>query len=312
MKGFAFTLGLSTVLDLVVVFLFTHPLMAVLSRFKSFGSSRFSGLGQVDRAGAVRRRPPGRPTVSSSAPAPAARRTGTGQERPMTPRDRPRTTSPVGTDADEQHDAASVDEDAAAPPTTRRWPTPGCRRRAATGRRPPPAAPASAHRLYNGEAGLDVVGRSKLIYKITAVVVLLCLAVDDLPRLQLRHRLRRRQQLPAAGRQRGARPRCSAAAEDAGRRGRPARRSSAATRSCCAPAPSTPTASGRRRRRRRRRGHPAGRGQPRVGQRPVGPDITDQALIALVSSWSRWSSSWRCGSSRRWPSARSSRCCTTS
>ncbi|RZU31460.1 protein translocase subunit SecF [Blastococcus saxobsidens] len=31
------------------------------------------------------------------------------------------------------------------------------------------------HRLYNGEAGLDVVGRSKLIYRITAVVLLLCL-----------------------------------------------------------------------------------------------------------------------------------------
>ena len=42
-KGFAFTLGLSTVLDLVVVFLFTHPLMVVLSRYRSFGSSRFSG-----------------------------------------------------------------------------------------------------------------------------------------------------------------------------------------------------------------------------------------------------------------------------
>jgi preprotein translocase subunit SecD len=50
-KGFAFTLGLSTVLDLVVVFLFTHPLMAVLARFPAFGSSRFSGLGRVDRAG---------------------------------------------------------------------------------------------------------------------------------------------------------------------------------------------------------------------------------------------------------------------
>ena len=49
-KGFAFTLGMSTVLDLVVVFLFTHPLMAVLARFKSFGSNRFSGLGQVDRS----------------------------------------------------------------------------------------------------------------------------------------------------------------------------------------------------------------------------------------------------------------------
>ena len=30
-KGFAFTLGMSTVLDLVVVFLLTHPLMAVLT-----------------------------------------------------------------------------------------------------------------------------------------------------------------------------------------------------------------------------------------------------------------------------------------
>jgi len=33
-----------------------------------------------------------------------------------------------------------------------------------------------SHRLYNGEAGLDVVGRSALIYKITAVVMLICLA----------------------------------------------------------------------------------------------------------------------------------------
>ncbi len=48
-KGFAFTLGLSTVLDLVVVFLFTHPIMVVLARLRSFGRSRFSGLGAVDR-----------------------------------------------------------------------------------------------------------------------------------------------------------------------------------------------------------------------------------------------------------------------
>ena len=33
-----------------------------------------------------------------------------------------------------------------------------------------------AHRLYNGEAGLDVVGNSRLIYKVTAAVMLLCLA----------------------------------------------------------------------------------------------------------------------------------------
>jgi len=37
------------VLDLVVVFLFTHPVLAVLSRNKSFGTSAWTGLGRVDR-----------------------------------------------------------------------------------------------------------------------------------------------------------------------------------------------------------------------------------------------------------------------
>jgi preprotein translocase subunit SecD len=46
-KGFAFTLGLSTILDLVVVFLFTHPLIALLSRSATFTSPRISGLGAV-------------------------------------------------------------------------------------------------------------------------------------------------------------------------------------------------------------------------------------------------------------------------
>jgi preprotein translocase subunit SecF len=41
---------------------------------------------------------------------------------------------------------------------------------------PPPARRSLAHRLYNGEAGLDVVGRRKLWYRVTAVVMLLCLA----------------------------------------------------------------------------------------------------------------------------------------
>ncbi len=46
-KGFAFTLGLSTIIDLVVVFLFTHPLVATLSRSNAFTSPRFSGLGNM-------------------------------------------------------------------------------------------------------------------------------------------------------------------------------------------------------------------------------------------------------------------------
>jgi preprotein translocase subunit SecD len=45
--GFAFTLGLSTIIDLIVVFLFTHPLVSVLSGSKAFTSPRFSGLGEM-------------------------------------------------------------------------------------------------------------------------------------------------------------------------------------------------------------------------------------------------------------------------
>jgi preprotein translocase subunit SecD len=53
-KGFAFTLGMSTIIDLVVVFLFTHPLVAALSRVNTFTSPRFSGLGTLrpDKAAA--------------------------------------------------------------------------------------------------------------------------------------------------------------------------------------------------------------------------------------------------------------------
>ncbi|GIJ74241.1 hypothetical protein Voc01_091580 [Virgisporangium ochraceum] len=51
-KGFAFTLGLSTIIDVLVVFLFTHPLVALMSRANAFTSPRFSGLGNMrsDRA----------------------------------------------------------------------------------------------------------------------------------------------------------------------------------------------------------------------------------------------------------------------
>jgi preprotein translocase subunit SecD len=48
-QGFAFALGLSTVLDLVVVFLFRHPIMTMFARTKAFLSPRVSGLGRVLR-----------------------------------------------------------------------------------------------------------------------------------------------------------------------------------------------------------------------------------------------------------------------
>lgn len=52
-RGFAFTLGLTALADLLVVFMFTHPVLQVLARTKFFGEGhRFSGL-SPDRLGAV-------------------------------------------------------------------------------------------------------------------------------------------------------------------------------------------------------------------------------------------------------------------
>jgi preprotein translocase subunit SecD len=55
-KGFAFTLGLSTVLDLIVVFLVTHPLVALAAKSRVFSNPGLSGLGEAARTGAERRR----------------------------------------------------------------------------------------------------------------------------------------------------------------------------------------------------------------------------------------------------------------
>jgi preprotein translocase subunit SecD len=54
-KGFAFTLGLSTIIDLVVVFLFTHPLVSLFSRSAAFGSAKFTGLDHVRSGGIATR-----------------------------------------------------------------------------------------------------------------------------------------------------------------------------------------------------------------------------------------------------------------
>ncbi len=58
-KGFAFTLGMSTVLDLTVVFLVTHPLVVVISQSKVLSRPSLSGLGAVQRMAAAKR-PTGR------------------------------------------------------------------------------------------------------------------------------------------------------------------------------------------------------------------------------------------------------------
>ncbi|MFD0200598.1 MULTISPECIES: protein translocase subunit SecD [Saccharothrix] len=49
-KGFAFTLGMSTVLDLVVVFLVTHPLVSMISKSKRLSNPKLVGLGGAVQA----------------------------------------------------------------------------------------------------------------------------------------------------------------------------------------------------------------------------------------------------------------------
>ncbi|HEU4426409.1 MAG TPA: protein translocase subunit SecD [Pilimelia sp.] len=46
-QGFAFALGLATIIDLMVVFLFRHPIMTMFARTRAFMSPRVSGLGRV-------------------------------------------------------------------------------------------------------------------------------------------------------------------------------------------------------------------------------------------------------------------------
>ncbi|HEY0494549.1 MAG TPA: protein translocase subunit SecD [Kutzneria sp.] len=50
-RGFAFTTGMSTVIDLLVVFIVTHPLVVLASRSKILSKPAFSGLGAVHDAG---------------------------------------------------------------------------------------------------------------------------------------------------------------------------------------------------------------------------------------------------------------------
>jgi preprotein translocase subunit SecD len=64
-QGFAYTLGLTTLIDVLVVFLFTHPMLALLARTKFFGGGhRWSGL-DPERLGvtARKRRPAGAPAT---------------------------------------------------------------------------------------------------------------------------------------------------------------------------------------------------------------------------------------------------------
>jgi preprotein translocase subunit SecD len=82
-KGFAYTLGLTTVIDIIVVFLFTKPMVTILARTKFYGDGRpLSGLDPA-RLGArtpwrssVRRTQPVRRRPDAGPRSPASRNTG--------------------------------------------------------------------------------------------------------------------------------------------------------------------------------------------------------------------------------------------
>ena len=79
---------------------------------------------------------------------------------------------PVGTDADEQQDADAVLAEAAASADEEALADAGLSREGGdAGVRRPARRASLAHRLYNGEAGLDVVGHSRHTSTTTAVIL---------------------------------------------------------------------------------------------------------------------------------------------
>ncbi len=73
-RGFAFTLGLTTIVDLAVVVMFTHPVLAILANTRFFGEGhRFSGLdpSQLGAPFALRRPRPGRGRRRAREPGPS-------------------------------------------------------------------------------------------------------------------------------------------------------------------------------------------------------------------------------------------------
>lgn len=126
-RGFAFTLGLSTVIDVIVVFWFTHPVVSLLSRRRRFGSGRMTGLDAI-------RVSPLAVTAGAAGPSVAPKQPTTGSGGASTPPNRqPVTTGPVAVLDHPQDD--ELDSDAASEPAGRRGPPPGSAAERAAARR---------------------------------------------------------------------------------------------------------------------------------------------------------------------------------
>ncbi|WP_322779666.1 protein translocase subunit SecD [Frankia sp. Cas4] len=88
-RGFAFTLGLSTLIDILIMFIFTKPVVSLLVRMPLFATSRFSGLtvsavGARETPGTGRDRPPAPARLTKSGRSSVAQ--GKADARPADPR----------------------------------------------------------------------------------------------------------------------------------------------------------------------------------------------------------------------------------
>ena len=139
-KGFAFTLGLTTILDTVVVFLVTWPLVYLASKSTMLAKPAFNGLGAVQQIARERR-----------APAYAdGTEVGVASKTPKTPK----------TEATSDFEAVEVTE--AGPETVE-------------AAEPKRTAALPHHsfltRLYTGTGAFEVVGRRRLWYAISGAIV---------------------------------------------------------------------------------------------------------------------------------------------
>ena len=137
-RGFAFTLGLTTILDLVVVFLVTWPLVYLASKSPTLAKPAYNGLGAVQQVARERRASSDVEDGTGIARWPSKGKTG---------------------------DDAEVPKAGAAPSSQRSQPTVPVTGHARC------RGTASLSRLYTGTGAFEVVGRRRLWYGISGAIV---------------------------------------------------------------------------------------------------------------------------------------------
>lgn len=108
-KGFAFTLGLTTVIDVLIFILFTHPVMQLLARTRFFGSGHpLSGLDPTALGAVYRGRAQFRTPVTTAAKGKGARSRGEAERR-QTIAERKRAAEIAGTTSTSEDHNGTVD-----------------------------------------------------------------------------------------------------------------------------------------------------------------------------------------------------------